>query len=703
MNRLFFYSLFVLCSVSVSVLLFSAALADEGMFLYNVPPVKQVKEKYGFDLTPDFLKHLQFSTVRFANRGTGSFVSADGLVLTNHHVGARNLYELSTPENDLLEKGFAAKNIEDELKCAGLEILVPVLEEDVTDKVSADDAALRKKQIAGLEKEYTEKTKLRCEITTLYQGGKYYLYGYKIYNDIRLVFAPEESIASFGGDPDNYEYPRFCIDCSLFRAYEDGKPAKIEHFLKWKKPSKEPGNNAAGYSGNELIFVSGFPGKTDRAYTKEHLEFQRDTYFPWRLEKLFRREVVYSAFGSRSIENARRIADDLGSVQNYRKRAMGQLAGLQTPSLLSPYPLVREYIDGERADIPKGSPEARIANAYEPNRGMYLHYDLLENGEAFNCQTFKIARTLVRAAEELGKPNEERLKEYQDANLESLKTKLFSDTPIYEDVEILKLTDSLTMLEKFHTVGAGSIFQDADIFDVTVKMPPKELATSLINGSNVRDVAERKILFEGGKKAIESSHDEMIQFALRLDDGARKVRKRYEEYVETPASAAYAELAKKRFEKLGTSVYPDATFTIRLSFGKVAGYKEDDGTPVKPFTTIGGVFERYEKQKHKEPFNLPESWLKAKDKLDLSVPFDFVTTNDIVGGNSGSPMVNSKGELTGLAFDGNIYSLPNNFIYTEEQSRCVGVCSDVIIEALERIYDAKRIADEIKSGKSTAQ
>ncbi|MDR2116810.1 MAG: S46 family peptidase [Planctomycetaceae bacterium] len=655
--------------------------ADEGMWLFDVPPVKQVKEKYDFELTPEWLQHVQQSSIRFARRGSASFVSSQGLIMTNHHVGARNLHELSTPENNLLENGFYAKTFEEELPCPGLEILVPVSSEDVTEKVNADVTPemsaeearkIRNAAIAALEKETSDKTKLRCEVTTLYQGGKYWLYGYKIYNDIRLVWAPEESIAAFGGDPDNYEYPRYCVDCSLFRAYENGKPAKIEHFLKW---------STDGVKDGELVFVSGFPGKTDRSYTREHLEFQRDVYFPWRLQKLYRREVIYSAFSNRSLENQRRIADDLGGVQNYRKRAIGQLQGLQTPSLWKNLPQTEPATD---------SPEDKIQKTLQFARSLYAGYDCIELGEFFNSQTFKIARTLVRLVSETEKPNSERLKEYQDGNIESLKQTLFADTPIYEDVEILKLTDSLTMLNEI-------LYNDEDkfLYILDRDLSPKEYATELILHSKVRDVAERKRLVEGGIKAVKYSSDSMIQLVLRVERIARGIRENYENKVEAPMTAAYAELAQKRFEKLGTSVYPDATFTLRLSYGAVKGYKEDDGTVVAPVTTIAGMFDRAEKQKFKEPFDPPKSWKDGKTKLNLNTAFNLVTTNDIIGGNSGSPLINTKGEVVGLAFDGNIYSLSNNFIYTETQSRCVSVHADVIVEALRKIYNANRIADEL--------
>ncbi|GHT46334.1 hypothetical protein FACS189454_07320 [Planctomycetales bacterium] len=669
------------------------ALADEGMWLFENPPTKQVKEKYGFDLTQDWLKHIQLSSCRFAKRGSASFVSSQGLIMTNHHVGARNLHELSTPENNLLENGFYAKTLDDEAKCSGLEVLVPILSEDVTDKVNADvkpemsaeeAQKARNTAIAAIEKEAANKTKLRCEVTTLYQGGKYSLYGYKVYNDIRLVWAPEKDIASFGGDPDNYEYPRYCVDCSFFRAYEDGKPAKIEHFLKW---------STGGVKDGELVFVSGFPGKTDRAYAREHLEFQRDVFFPWRLQKLFRREVVYSAFANRSLENARRIAGDLGTVQNYRKRAIGQLQGLQTPSLW-----------GERKEVIEGSPEDKIRSAVFMTRAFYRTYDLFEAGEAFNSRTFQIARNLVRFAYETEKPSGERLKEYQDSNLESLKQSLFADTPIYEDVEIIKLTDSLTMLfeikESLVVSNSNPAIPDQpvngqELFLKLYPQSPKETAIKLIFGSKVRDVAERKRLAEGGTKAILESTDPMIKLAVQVDEVARTARKFYDIKFEAPMTAAYAELAKKRFEKLGTSVYPDATFTLRLSYGVVRGYKDENGTEIDSATNIAGMFDRAEKQRLKEPFDPPKSWKDGKSKLNLNTAFNLVTTNDIIGGNSGSPLINTKGEVVGLAFDGNIYSLSNNFVYSEVQSRCVSVHADVIMESLRKIYGANRIADEL--------
>ncbi len=685
----------------VAYLLLSQNLrADEGMWLFEDAPEAAIREKYGFQMPDDWLSDIQFASCRFGNRGSAAFVSPQGLIITNHHVGARDLHQLSTPENNLLEKGFTARTLADELKCPGTEVVVlkkvaditGELEELLADAASEDIAAQRGRLIAEFEQKGAERWGLRCEVVTLYQGGKYHLYGYKVYDDIRLVWAPEEKIAAFGGDPDNYEYPRFCLDACLFRAYENDKPAEIEHYLPW---------GTGGVADGELLFVSGFPGTTNRAYTKEHLEFMRDVYFPHRLQKLFRREVIYSAFAARSLENKQKIAGELAAVQNYRKRAIGQLDGLQTPSLWGDMPAV------ELED--KTSPGGKIREACSWAQVRYGAYDLLEGAEAFNSRAFQWARVLVRIAEESEKPNTDRLKEYREGRIESLLPSLLADTPVNLDVERLKLTDSLSLLQEYEQGRLWHLFESHAMGPNTLAAharnkpthgqngfkSPKEWATTLIHGTKLYDVAERKRLVEGGTKAIEESNDPMIQFAVRVDQLARHYRSEYEKNVTDPMTEAYAELARRRFAEHGTDVYPDATFTLRLSYGAVKGYTEDDGTEIPPTTTIAGMFDRAASHKNIEPFDPPQSWKDAKDKLDPNTVFNFVTTNDIIGGNSGSPVINRAGEIVGLAFDGNIHSLSNNFVYSETQSRCVSVHVDAILESLKKIYGAERIVTEL--------
>ncbi|MDR2643997.1 MAG: S46 family peptidase [Planctomycetaceae bacterium] len=683
-------ALFLLTVLSLSVL-----CADEGMWLFESNSVTaQVKEKYGFNMTDDWMEHIFKSSTRFGRSGSASFVSPNGLIMTNHHVGAAQLQMHSTPENDMLKNGFYAKTLSDEIPCKGLECIVMDSVKDITDELEKITTGLqpeaaakaRREAISKIEQEEANKSNLHCEVVTLFQGGKYHLYRYKKYTDIRLVWAPEQDIAAFGGDPDNYEYPRYCVDCSFFRAYENDKPAQIQHYLKWA---------TNGVKENELVFVSGFPGTTNRAFTRSHLEFQRDFYFPERLARLYRREVVYSAFAERSLENKRRIAHDLDAVKNYRKRAIGQLDALQTPSLWKSNEEAKESAHSRFHGDAMALPCFRLSE-------FYINYCYFETGEAFNSQTFRLARQLVRLALEKEKPNAERLREYRDGNIDSIKRSILNDSPIYEDVEILKLTDSLSMLFEYGNGGerqnpnsAKPIFpRNIEWSTMFSKNSPKELATKLVSGSKLRDVAERRKLLDGGFTAINASDDPMIKFVLQYDSLARKYRKLYEEQFEAPMTEIYANLAKKRFQKYGDKIYPDATFTLRISFGVVKGY-EEAGKYIKPVTNIAGMFDRAESMKFKEPFNLPQSWLDNKNKLDPKTRFNLVTTNDIIGGNSGSPLINTKGEVVGLVFDGNIYSLSNNFIYTETQSRCVAVHVDVIIESLKKIYNAKRLIEEL--------
>jgi hypothetical protein len=671
-SRLFFSQLFSTVLFSAAVLFLSVLNADEGMWLFETPPSKQVKEKYGFDLTDKWLEHVRLSSVRFGRSGSASFVSANGLIMTNHHVGAAQLQMHSTPENNMLKNGFYAKTSTDEIHCKGLECIVLNSFEDVTDilakvtdGLSLEAAAkARSETISKIEQEEANKTNLHCEVVTLFQGGKYHLYRYKKYTDIRLVWAPEQDIAAFGGDPDNYEYPRYCVDCSFFRAYENDKPAKVEHYLKW---------STNGVKENDLVFVSGFPGTTNRSFTREHLKFQRDVFFPERLSRLYRREVIYSAFAERSLENRRRISHDLDAVKNYRKRAIGQLDGLQTPSLWKS----RNEINIQPDPMTKPCSELSL---------FYTDYCYFELGEAFNSQTFRLARQLVRLAQEKEKPNAERMREYRDGNIDSLRRGVLNDSPIYEDVEVLKLADSLTML-----LDSGKSDELASKFS---EFSPKELAEKLVFGSKLRDVAVRRKLLEGGISAINASDDPMIKFAIDVDSIARRLRKNYENDFEAPMTAIYANLAKERFAKFGNTIYPDATFTLRLSYGAVRGY-EETGNYIKPVTNVAGMFERAESMKFKEPFNTPQNWLDNKNKLNPNTAFNLVTTNDIIGGNSGSPLINAKGEVVGLVFDGNIYSLSNNFIYTETLSRSVSVHVDIILESLKKIYNAERIVNEL--------
>lgn len=671
----------------------SLSLADEGMWLFNNPPRKLLEEKYQFQPTDEWLLRLQQASVRFNSGGSGSFVSSDGLVMTNHHVAADALQKLSTAERDLLEEGYYARSREDELKCLDLELNVLMEIVDVTEKVKsavtkdmepAEAEKARRAVMNTIEQESLEKTGLRSDVVTLYRGGLYHLYRYKRYTDVRLVFAPEQAIAFFGGDPDNFEYPRYDLDVTFFRVYEDDKPVRVPHYLAWSQ---------AGAGDGELVFVSGHPGHTDRQNTVAHLEFLRDRSFPFILDVLRRREVLLSTFSEEGLENARQAKDELFGIQNSRKARLGQLAGLQDPAVMGRKRIAEEKLRRAVAADKKLAEEAgdawdQAAGALEVWNGILMRQRLLESGLAFNTQLFDIARGLVRLAEESAKPNAERLREYRESNRASLEQQLFSEAPIYKHFEQVKLADSLSLLVEI----AG--LENELVARVLDGKSPSQRAAELVLGSQLADVAVRKKLAEGGPSAIQASDDPMIRLAALVDPPARRVRKIYEEKVEEPLRQAYEKIAAARFALEGTDLYPDATFTLRLAFGKVLGY-EDQGEQLPPWTKVGGAYAHAEAHGSQPPFALPERWLKGKDRLDLDTPFNFVSTVDIIGGNSGSPVVNRQGEVVGLIFDGNIHSLVWDFVYSDEQGRAVSVHSDAIREALRKLYNAEKLADEL--------
>jgi urease gamma subunit len=669
---------------------------DEGMWLFNAPPKEHLKSKHGFEPTDEWLDHVRLSSVRFNSGGSGSFVSADGLVMTNHHVGADDLQKLSTKEKDYLRDGFHARTIADEKKTDGLELNVLLKIEDVTAKVQsavkdgaspAEAADARRKAIAEIEQVAADEKKgIRADVVTLYAGGAYHLYTFKKYTDIRLVFAPEQQIAFFGGDPDNFEYPRYDLDICFFRVYEDNKPAKIEHYLKW---------SPAGSKEGELVFVSGHPGRTNRQNTMAELEYLRDLQYPNLLARLNRLEVLYSSWAERTEENRRRVKDDLFGVQNSRKARVGGLAGILDPKLMgrkaSEEKRLRDFC-AKQGYKEATQAFATIAEAEKVRAKIARDVNMLENAQGFNSHLFSIARTLLRASEELPKASGDRLREFGDARLPSLKFQLFSDEPIYEDLEILKLTDSLTFLAT--TYGP----ENPLVKKILAGKSPRERAAELVAGTKVKDPEVRKKLFDGGKAQVDAAKDPMIELARATDTEARAFRKQFETEVEEPKRQAAAAIAKARFALDGTNTYPDATFTLRLSFGTVQGYTEN-GKRVAPYTNFEGMYAWSKEHNNKPPFDLPPRWQERKDQLDLSTPLNFVCTADIIGGNSGSPVVNRNGELVGIIFDGNIQSLVLDFIFEDEQARAVSVDSRAIVEALRKVYDATDLADELTGRK----
>lgn len=669
------------------------ARADEGMWTFNNVPKEAIKKKYGFEVTDAWLKKVQLSSVRFNSGGSGSFVSSDGLVLTNHHVASEVLQQLSTPEKDLFKTGFLARTHEEEAKAPDLELNVLMSIEDVTARVngavkSGMDAAAanaaRRAEIATIEKESLAATGLRSDVVTLYQGGQYNLYRYKKYTDVRLVFAPEFDVAFFGGDPDNFTYPRFDLDMALFRVYEDGKPIKTDNYFKWSKNGSKAG---------DLAFVPGNPGSTQRLYTVANLEFLRDDELPFAVEYIGRMVDVLKAYGAKGEEQERQAHEDLFSYQNGYKVYVGRLEGLRDGSIIAKKRVseehLRKLVDADKKMHEQyGDAWDAIAKARASARSYNTRRRLIEGAAGFNSQLFSYARSLVRLAEEDQKPNAERLREYTDTARGPLEQRLFATVPVYPALEEAKLTSSLALLEE--KLGAD----DPVVKKALAGKSPEARAKELVEGTKLGDADYRRELAQGGLEAIEASKDPMIQLARAVDPEARELRKRYEDEVVGVERDAFAKIAQATFAVEGTKVYPDATFTLRLSYGAVKGYQEN-GATIAPYTTIAGMFARSAKVDNKDPYHLPESWMKAKEHMDLSTPLNFVTTNDIIGGNSGSPVIDRNAELIGLVFDGNIQSLVGAFVYDDTQNRTVAVDSRGMLEALKKVYDAKELVEEL--------
>src|SRR4051812_6239855 len=688
-------------TVSIS----SAVLADEGMWLFNNPPLKQLREKYQFEPSSEWLEHLQRSAVRFNSGGSGSFVSPNGLVITNHHVGADTLQKMSDEQHNYLRDGFYAAKPADEVKSSDLELNVLVSIEDVTDRVNAavkpntspaQAGSARAAAIATIEQESKEKTGLRSDVVSLYQGGLYHLYRYKRYDDVRLVFAPEQQIAFYGGDPDNFEYPRYNLDICIFRAYENGQPAKIDHYLKW---------NSNGPADGELTFVSGSPGRTDRQLTSDELADRRDREGPEWLRLFNRREVLLDAWGERSFENARRARADLYGDQNNRKRYDGYIAALLDPEIWNAFEQrekgLRDAVSQNEATKSALTAYDRIKQAQFEIARIAPRYSYLEQERPVTIgyrgpraafgNLFKFARLLTRAIDERGKANGDRMPMFRESAKESLELALFSNEPIHEDYEILTLSDSLTdFAEKF---GAN----DNLVKQLLAGKSPRARAIELVTGTKLKDVAFRKELYSKNATALAAMHDPMLDFARLMETPAVQMRKAQEAQEEIKKQA-YAEIAKARFAIEGTNSYPDATFTLRLSYGTVRGY-EEDGKSVAPFTNFAGLYQRAGDHNNRPPFDLPQRWNERKSALNMQTKFNFVSDADIIGGNSGSPVVNKANEFVGIIFDGNIESLALDCVYSDKQERAVSVDSAAITEALRKVYDAGALADELEGKK----
>jgi len=686
----------ILLTLSVWALLsISISLADEGMWTFDNPPLKQLKERYGFEPTRAWLDHVRLASARFNDGGSGSFVSPHGLVLTNHHVALGQLQKVSSPTKDYVKEGFYARTEAEELKCPDLEINVLAKMKDVSARVRgvvkpgmSDEDALkaRKAEIASIEKESLEKTGLRSDVISLYQGGEYWLYQYKKYTDMRLVFAPEQQTAFFGGDPDNFTYPRYDIDFALFRVYENDKPVENHDYLKW---------NAKGAADGELVFVSGNPGSTSRDETMAQIETEKDYDLPLVLKALGHLQDAAKRYAAQGSEQAREAGNTIFFYANSLKAYEGQAQGLADKNLIAKMQNDETSFRAKVASNPEwqkayGGAWNAIAQAELKHREMAKTYRLYS---LRGSRLEGIALAIVQYVAEVKKPDGIRLEGYHDSQLESLRFRLFSPAPAYPGFEKAMLTAGLQLAQE--GLGADDPFVKA----VLDSRSPSEVVAEAVDGTKLADPAFRKSLVEGGEAAVQASTDPMIVLARKIDPFDRKRIKSLEDEVESVETPAGEKIGQARFAVYGKSLYPDATFTLRLGYGAVKGYPMN-GTEAPPITTFYGLYDRAYSFGLKYPFNLPARYMERRNRLDLSGPVDFVNTCDIIGGNSGSPVINKEGELVGLIFDGNIESLVGDFVYYEANNRAVAVHSGAIIQVLRQMYDASPLADELE-GKQT--
>lgn len=682
-------------SIILLLLLLSSGVmllrADEGMWTFDNPPLKELKDKYNFTPTQQWLDHIRLSSVRFNDGGSGSFVSPNGLVITNHHVALGQLQKASTAQKNYVRDGFYARTSAEELKAADLELNVLVSMENVTDRVQgavktgmSDKQALdaRKAEEAKIEKESVDKTGFRSDVVSLYAGGEYWLYRYKKYTDVRIVFAPEQQAAFFGGDPDNFTFPRYDLDFALFRAYENGRPVQSKEYLKW---------NSKGAAAGDLIFVSGHPGSTERGLTLAQLETDRDFIYPLRLERYRRELKALRAYAARGSEQARQATDLIFGFENSLKAVDGEYKGMDKALFDKKAKEESEL----RAKV-NANPDWRreYGGAWDEIAMVTKRQQELVKVQQFRTissasSLASLARQIVVYAAEIKKPDAERLDGYHDSQLEELKFYLFSPAPLYPEFEEALLTFSLETSRD--QLGSDDPWVKAILDGKT----PTQVASEAIRGTKLTDPKVRKALVEGGESAVNASTDPLIVLARKAEPFFREMRKQYEEDVESVLTTAEEKIAKARFAIYGKSVYPDATFTLRLAYGTVKGYPMN-GTEAPPKTTIYGLYDRSASFDNKPPFNLMPRFVERREKLNLATPFDFVATADIIGGNSGSPVINRNGEFVGLIFDGNIESLTGNFVYLEETNRAVAVHTAVIIEALRKLYDAPALAAELE-------
>ena len=667
---------------AVAALPLTAARADEGMWTFDAFPAAKMRADYGWAPDQAWLDKVRSAAVRLTGGCSASFVSPDGLILTNHHCVADCLQDLSTAKGDYLKNGFTAAARAGEKLCPGQQAEVVTAVRDVTAEVkaavgsAAGLAAVKARTAAGaaIESAGCPDTKTtRCQVVTLYGGGQFKLYTYRKYSDVRIAWAPEAKAPQFGGDPDNFNFPRYSLDAAFLRAYENGRPVATPQHLKWSaRPPVE----------GEATFVVGNPGSTQRLLTQDQLAFQREVVAPINA-------ATYSELRGRLISamqqspaKYREGKDELDSVENSLKVYLGRVRAFNDPAFMGRLASAEADLRAKsQGNAAIGDPWRDISSATAAYRQLYLPYRFIQP----SSELYTYAARLVRAAAERTKPNGERLPGYTDSALPLLEKQTLDPQPIVPWLDQLELEWSLSKAREY--LGAD----DPDTKLLLGKESPEALARRLIAGTRLADPAYRRALWTGGKAAVDASNDPMIVYARRLDARYRQLQDAVDERYQGPLTAAQAKLADARFAAYGDTLYPDATFTLRISYGKVVGWT-DRGRPVPPVTLMGGTFDR---ATGADPFDLPRGFVAARSRIDPNTVYDFVTTNDIIGGNSGSPVVDRSGAVIGAAFDGNINSLAGNYGYDGTLNRTVVVSTDAIQEALEKIYPAPALVAEL--------
>jgi hypothetical protein len=669
-----------------------AAFADEGMWTFDNFPAERVRQAYGFAPDQAWLDRVRAGSARLEGGCSGAIVSAEGLVQTNHHCVVDCVQNLSSAGADLVTTGFRARTRAEERRCPGAAVQVLDAISDVTQQIEAATAGIgaegfsraRDAEIARLESACRSGVaNRRCQVVTLYQGGQYKLYAYTRYDDVRLVFAPELSAAFFGGDPDNFNFPRYCFDIAYLRLYADGRPVATPNPLRWRTTPLSDG---------ELTFVSGNPGSTSRLLTEAQLAFQRDHFLPWRLATLSELRGRLLTFAAEGPEQARIASDTLFGVENSFKAFTGRrlaLVSAQGDALVSRAEAdLRGRVQRNRASAREaGGAWDEIAQATQTYRGFYLAHQYAEVRAGGGSELFAWARHIVRGAAERAKPNAERLPAYADARLPSLEAGLFAETPVEPALEQMLLQFWLEKMREYMTAD------DPLVRRALGRESPEGLSARLVVGTRLADPAERRRLWEGGAAAIAASEDPLIVFVRSWDDDARALRTRYAQEVEGPIARAQERVARARFRAFGDATYPDATFTLRLSYGRVAGWTEPGGRAIAPFTRVAGLYDR---ATGAAPYQLAPSWAQARARLDGETIFNVSTTNDIIGGNSGSPLLDREGRVVGAAFDGNIHSLGGEYFFDADLNRTISVAVTAIESALVNVYGMEALARELR-------